>query len=160
MSRAAALALALAALAPAAAQDFGQPTEERAAQESLPKSPDAIWGTLAAADVGIDQANGLFTIRTTPAIDALAGKPLKVSGFMLPLDEAAKTTHFLLTRNTPVCAFCPPGEPDEVIEVTSAEGVAPSSDLISVEGMFELIDNGDQGLFFQLKDARLAAPPG
>ena len=159
MSRAAILAaVLLAAPASAAAQDFGQPAEERAAQDSLPKSPDAIWATLAAADVGIDQANGLFTIATTPAIDALAGKPLKVSGFMLPLDEAAKTTHFLLTRNTPVCAFCPPGEPDEVIEVTSVEGVAPSTDLISVDGTFELIDNGDQGLFFQLKDARVTPP--
>ncbi len=159
MSRAAILAaVLLAALAPAAAQDFGQPAEERTAQASLPKSPDAIWATLAAADVGIDQANGLFTITTTPAIDALAGKPLKVSGFMLPLDEAAKTTHFLLTRNTPVCAFCPPGEPDEVIEVTSVEGVAPSTDLIWVDGTFELIDNGDQGLFFQLKDARVTPP--
>lgn len=157
MTRAAILA-ALAAALPAAAQDFGQPADERAAQESLPKSKDKIWATLAAADVGIDQANGLFTITTTPAIDALAGKPLKVSGFMLPLDEAAETTHFLLTRNTPVCAFCPPGEPDEVIEVTSVKGIAPSTDLISVEGTFELIDNGDQGLFYQLKDARVGPP--
>lgn len=155
------VAALLAALAPAAAaQDLGQPAEERAAQEALPKSQDTVWATLAAADVRIDEASGMFTIRTTPQIDAMDGAPLTITGFMLPLDEDAETRHFLLTRNTPVCAYCPPGEPDEVIEVWSEDGLAPTQDMLEVSGTFGLISNGDQGLFFQLKNARVKPPAG
>jgi len=153
--RLALFAIGLAISGPVAAQDFGQPAEERTAQDELPKSKDALWATLAEADVAADYENGLFTIKTTPAIDALAGTTLTVSGFMVPLDVEENISHFLIARNTPVCPFCPPGEPDEVIEVQCLESVPSSYDLVTVTGIFKLIDNGDQGLFFQLKDARV-----
>ena len=44
-------------------------------------------------------------------------------------------------------------EPDEVIEVWSDEPVKLTYDLAAFTGRFELIDNGEQGLFFQLKNA-------
>ena len=154
-ARLAALACVLTLCGAATAEDppLGQPAEERDAQAALPRSPDEIWATLAATKIDIDPDKGLFTAVHPVEVKALAGRTLTIAGFTMPLDTDETSRHFLLTRNTPVCAFCPPGEPDEVIEVWSDEPVKLTYDLAAFTGRFELIDNGEQGLFFQLKNA-------
>ncbi len=154
-ARLAALLCALALGGAAAAEDppLGQPAEERDAQAALPRSPDAIWTILAATKIDIDPDKGIFTAAHPAEVKALAGKTMTIAGFTMPLDTDETSRHFLLTRNTPVCPFCPPGEPNEVIEVWSDEPVKLTYDLAAFTGRFELIDNGEQGLFFQLKNA-------
>lgn len=131
-----------------------QPGEERAQQNALPQSNDPLWGNLGQCRVGYDDAQGLYTIALTPTVKQLAGQTVTASGFMLPLDASDKTAHFLLTKRTPVCLFCPPGEPNEVIEVHSTRALAWSEDMINVTGTFKLVNNGDQGVFFEIDDAR------
>ena len=97
----------------------------------------------------------MFTAAPPPQVRALAGREIDVTGFMLPLDPSPMFSHFLLTRNTPVCAFCPPGEPNEVIEVNLAQYVKATSEPVTVHGRFVLQDNGQQGLFFQLDRAEI-----
>ena len=71
----------------------------------------------------------------------------------MPLDEQATGTHFLLSKYTPVCAFCPPGEPNEVVELHTARPITFSSRMVTVSGRFAIEDNGEKGLFFQLTGA-------
>jgi hypothetical protein len=71
------------------------------------------------------------------------------SRFMLPMDAAQRSKHFLLARYTPVC-FCPPGEPNEVVEVFSRPGVKPTGGLITLSGRMTPTSNGEKGLFFRL----------
>lgn len=143
------LATAMATPVAAQIQDAG----ERAAQARLPQGRAALWTTLRATKIGMNEARGIFTAAHPPAVRALVGKTVTLPGFINPLDSAARGNHFLLSKYTPVCAFCPPGEPNEVVEVRTAKPIAYSPKLVSITGTFQLENNGDNGLFFRLDGA-------
>lgn len=147
------LLLALIALTagPVAAQI--QDPGERAAQARLPQGRAALWATLRTTRIGMNEARGIFTAAHPPAVRALVGKTVTLPGFINPLDTATRGNHFLLSKYTPVCAFCPPGEPNEVVEVRTARPIAYSPKLVSITGTFQLENNGDNGLFFRLDGA-------
>lgn len=132
-----------------------QPPVERAAQTRLPHSTDALWATLSATQVREDVAHGTLTATFPAAVERMAGKTLAVSGFMLPLDTGMTTQHFLLSKYTPVCPFCPPGAPNEVIEVTSASPIYKDDEMIGVTGRFSLERDGNAGLFYRLDGAEV-----
>lgn len=140
-------------MAARAAEPIGQPADEAAAQKLLPKVRDPIWTELAKCGVGYDEKNGIYSIRLTPEVEALGGKTITVRGFILPMDGSDRTQHFLVTRNTPVCMFCPPGQPNEVIEVYASQAVPWTDKIATVTGKFSLINNGEQALFFKIENA-------
>jgi hypothetical protein len=148
------LALAVATILPAApSQAAGfivQPADEKARQKLMPVSSDPVWALLRKTPVQADVAHGVFTASPPPEVQALSGREMSVTGFMLPLDPFPVLNHFLLTRNTPVCPFCPPGEPNEVIEVYSSLMIKPTTQQITVHGRFSLQQNPAAGLFFRL----------
>ena len=130
-----------------------QPQDERSSQDQLPQSTDPLWGQLAHCPASFDNQTALYTITLAPEVKAMDGKTVTVNGFILPLDGSDKTRHFLLTRRTPVCMFCPPGAPNEVIEVTSKTAVNWADDMVTLRGRFTLVNDGEKAIFFALKDA-------
>ena len=50
---------------------------------------------------------------------------------------------------------CPPGEPNEGVEVFSRSGLAITDRMVQVTGRFGLQNNGDRGFFFRLDDAQV-----
>lgn len=155
-----AFAILVGASAPAVAGASGdgrqlvrQPTYERAAQQSLPQSRAPLWATLAHAKVGEDDSRGVFTIAFPPEVKALSGRSVELTGFMLPLDRDERSRHFLLSRYTPVCMFCPPGAPNEVVEVNAVRGVPVTDRLLRVSGKLALTNSADNGLFFKVNQA-------
>ena len=128
---------------------------EAARQAKLPASGSNLWSVLRTTVVKVDDRAGRFTASHPAPVRALAGQTLTITGFMLPLEPAAKVSHFLLSKYTPVCAFCPPGEPNEVVEVNTARPIAVDTKMISVTGVFALQNNGDNGLFFKLSGASI-----
>lgn len=132
-----------------------QPLDERKAQDSLPKSQHPMWQTLGKTKVIVDKKEGYYSAKFPPEVKALSGKPVTINGFMLPLESTEKFKHFLLSKRTPTCPFCPPGEPNEVIDVWTVASIAYSEDLITVKGTFELMNDKEMGLFFKLKQAAL-----
>lgn len=145
------LLLAAVLATPVGAQTQG--AGERQAQAKLPQGHSALWATLRMTKIGEDQARGIFTATHPPAVKALVGKTVSLAGFVMPLDAATKGTHFLLSKYTPVCAFCPPGGPNEVVEVTTARAIVYPTKLVTVTGQFALENNGDNGLFFKMAAA-------
>lgn len=133
-----------------ASSPIGQPADERAAQSHLPHAQSPVWAKFLTSKVSYNNHTGLYSIAVTPAVKDLAGKPITISGFVLPLDANDHTSHFLLTRNTPVCMFCPPGEPNEVVEVISPHPILWTDKIVSVTGPLKLINNGEKGMFFQV----------
>lgn len=129
----------------------GRFADEVAAQKLLPKVHDPLWTQFVKCDVSYDNNNGAYSIKLTPEVKALDGKTVTLRGFILPLDASDRTSHFLLTRNTPVCLYCPPGEPNEVVEVTSPHGIEWTKSIVTVTGKLELIQNNEQALFFKIK---------
>ena len=135
---------------------FGQPAAERQAQSALPRSQDPLWTLLGSTTITEDRTRGVFEARFPTPVSALGGRTITVSGFMLPLEAQTQTEHFLLSRNTPVCPFCPPGRPNEVIEVRSSGPVYTDTGEVTVTGRFGLQDDASAGLFFRLDDAEVS----
>ncbi len=131
-------------------QPIGQPADERAAQAALPKSHSPVWAEFMKCKIGYNNQNGLYSIAVTPEVKALAGTSVTVNGFVLPLDGSDHTKHFLLTRNTPVCMFCPPGEPNEVVEIVAPKPIEWTEKIVTVTGPLTLINNGEKGMFFKI----------
>ena len=131
-------------------QPIGQPADERAEQDLLPKSQSPVWLQFLKCKIGYNNQNGLYSIAVTPEVKAMAGQTITVNGFVLPLDASDHTQHFLLTRNTPVCMFCPPGEPNEVVEVEAPHRIVWTDKIVTVTGPLSLINKGEKGIFFKI----------
>jgi hypothetical protein len=138
-----------------AAQPIGQPADEAAAQKLLPKVHDALWTALTKCKVSYDNKSGNYSIRVTPEVKALDGKKITVRGFVLPMDGSDHTKHFLITRNTPVCMFCPPGQPNEVVEVRASHAILWTDKVAAVTGKLSLINDGEKALFFRIENAEV-----
>ncbi len=151
----AAHAAKVSARAAPAAPSTGQGAGERSAQAGLPQSKAPTWAVLRRTRIGEDASKGVFTAAFPPEVKALDRKPVALSGFMLPLDTEARSRHFLLSKYTPVCFFCPPGEPNEVVEVFSRSGLPITDRMVQVSGRFALANNGERGLFFRIDDAQV-----
>ncbi|MBE7218566.1 MAG: hypothetical protein INR64_08865 [Caulobacteraceae bacterium] len=133
-----------------------QPAEERARQRLLPQSHDPLWTTLAHTAFTADLAHGVYVPHPPADVRALDGKEVTVSGFMLRTDVMPQFIHYVLTRYTPVCAFCPPGAPNEAIEVTGAHYLrSPEEGLITLRGVLHVKTDGASGMFFSLDHAEL-----
>ena len=148
------IAAALAAAIPIAA-GAQQGAGERSAQAKLPQGRSPLWAMLRTTRISEDDARGVFKAAHSPAVKALVGKTLTLPGFIMSLDTGTRGNHFLLSKYTPVCAFCPPGEPNEVVEIRTARPIAYSARLVTVTGTFGLENNGENGLFFQLSGAQV-----
>jgi hypothetical protein len=135
---------------------LGQPIAERQAQRRLPQAQDSLWRTLATTTIHEDEARGLYSATHSDAVRALVGHVVTISGFVMPLETNAQFHHFILTRYTPVCPFCPPGAPNEVVEVWSSAPITATNDMVRFSGQFSLTADAEKGLFFQLRNAHLA----
>jgi hypothetical protein len=131
-----------------------QPLDERQAQNTLPQSGDPTWKLLGKTKISINEKKGLYNAIVPPEVKALSGKEVTVNGFMLPLESTNKFRHFLLAKRTPTCPFCPPGEPNEIIDVWLDKPVAYSENLVNVKGTFTLMNDHEMGLFFKLSNAK------
>ncbi len=129
---------------------FGQPADEQAAQQALPHSDAALWTVLRQTKVTEDARRGLYTASFPAEVRALSGETVSVTGFMLPIDAWTRSKHFLLSKYTPVCAFCPPGAPNEVVEVIAAKSIAVTEAMVTVSGKFSLANDSEKGLFFRI----------
>ena len=133
-----------------------QPATERARQKLFPASDDPIWATLQKSRVTADEKRGVYTAEHPMEVILLGGQDLLVRGFILPLDPAPPFTHFILSRYTPVCAFCPPGAPNEAIEVFTSHPVKVTSGAeVLVKGRFVVASNAASGLFFRMNNGEI-----
>ena len=130
-----------------------QPSEERKAQDALPQANDPMWSSLTASKIHYDDKKHTYSITYTPEVKAMEGKQEAITGFILLLEPTEKFTHFILSKRTPTCPFCPPGEPNEIVEVFTKKPIAYSEGMLVVTGTMRFTNNPDLGMFYQLKDA-------
>lgn len=136
-----------------------QPADERALQDALPQSTDPMWNTIGAANIVFNGKTEKYDADFPEAVKAMVGKKMMITGFILPLESEEKFSHFLLSKRSPSCPYCPPGNPNEIIEVFSDKPTEWEDDLVTYEGTFELIENQDFGLFYKLGSAKLVKSP-
>ena len=129
---------------------------ERASQDKLPLAKHPLWLTLSKSKTSYSETTHQFTINLTDDVKKLSGEKITIDGFMYPLEFSEESKIILLSRRTPVCFFCPPGEPNEVIYVELNNPLELTGDLITLTGIFELTHRRDEGIFYILKKAELA----
>ncbi len=132
-----------------------QPSDERAVQDSLPMAKGVIWDTLLKTIVTFNEESSEYSAKFPDEVKKFDGQTLRINGFILPLESTDKFKHFLLSKRTPTCAFCPPGGPSEIIEVYTKDPIEWDDGLVQVDGKFGFTNNQELGVFFQLTNAKV-----
>ena len=120
---------------------------------TLAHTDDVRWLDLHDAKVTADTAAGLYTARFGPFLQQMDRQDFVITGFMMPVVANVMSNHFVITRRSATCPFCPPNEPTEAIEVFSRNFVQYTDRSVTVEGRFHLVANSEKGLFYRLDAA-------
>lgn len=132
-------------------------------------SPDSIWQTATTPEGGVSWATlaktkeiaveGSWSSRAEFPDDVLAldGQTVVMNGFMEPLTYGRRQSHFILMAYPKDCPFCLTVGPTQLAEVFADPPVNATFDMITVEGVMELLDgageSADGGFFFRLTAA-------
>lgn len=92
----------------------------------------------------------------TPAVKALKGKTVKVSGYMMPLQNGKTQTHFVLLAYPPDCPFHLNPAPMQFIEVKTSKPMAFDYGVKTIEGTLELLGEDEGGVFYRIYDGKPA----
>lgn len=116
-----------------------------------PRADVVPWSLL--TTVATKTENNRLVPVFTPQQQALARKPQRLQGYMMPLEPGEKQTHFLLSSVPLTCSFCVPGGPESMVEVRTKTPVAYTMEPVVVEGRFATLVNDDDGLYYRMTDA-------
>lgn len=126
-----------------------------AAGANIPPSKHSSWDILRKTQVKLDFKRGTYVATHPASTEALNGTTFEIEGFVTPVKAETSFRHFLLMPSAPGCAFCPPPDFNEIIEVVSREPITAELRLFKVRGTFSTQNNGKDGLFFKIEDARV-----
>jgi uncharacterized protein len=88
-------------------------------------------------------------------VQALNGKTIKVAGYMMPLQNTAKQTHFVLLGYPPGCPFHTHAMPNQFVEIKSSVPFkVETNNPTIVSGTLQLTGNDEGGIFYRLVNAR------
>lgn len=121
----------------------------------LDHEDDLRWVAFNDAKITADQAKGEYHATFGPALVSMDRQPLGISGYMLPIEPTTHAAHFVLTRRSTGCPFCPPNEPTEAIEVFADKPVDYTQAPITVSGQLHLVVGSQSGLFYRLDHAKV-----
>ncbi len=120
---------------------------------AMPQRADVLpWSVLSDVKVTVVKKRALPNF--PESVLALNDKVQRVQGFMMPLAPGERQTHFLLSPASPTCAFCMPGGPESLVEVTTKIPVKFTMEPLVVEGKFDILKDDPFGLYYRMKDAR------
>jgi uncharacterized protein len=121
-------------------------------QSALLEAPGVVpWYTL--TKVRFVKNDGKSTLSFGAGIAELDGRPVKLRGYITPLQMGTDQKHFILSPKPPSCAFCVPAGPDEMVEVFSNTPVKYSTEPVTISGTFAVLRNDPGGLFYRLAEA-------
>lgn len=89
------------------------------------------------------------------SVRALEGRPIQLTGFMVPLGGQRGQRHFLLSAYPLTCNYCVTGGPSSLVEVVADEPVRFSYDPVIVHGTFELVADPGTDVMYRIRAARV-----
>lgn len=87
-------------------------------------------------------------------VRALEGRTVRVNGYMMPLEQSLRQSHFLILAYPLHCPFCVSAGPTQMVEVEAADPVEFKYDAQLVEGRLVLMQDDENGMYYKLVDAR------
>jgi len=138
---------------------YGHPMEHLQARAvELPEVDGVVpWRTMTSIKTR-EGSHGLLEPIFSDAVKALDGKNVRIQGFMMPLDNSEKQSHFILTSTPPSCFYCMPGGPENVIEIKTSKPMEFSFEPVVIAGRMELLESSDMGIFYRLNAATPEKP--
>ena len=122
--------------------------------QTLPDRKDVVsWKLL--AQVELVKVKDRFQPQFSSGVAALDAKEVKVQGFMMPLEMGDKQSHFILSSAPSSCAFCMPGGPESLVEVTTRKPLAYGMEPVVLTGKLAVLKDDPTGVFYRLTDAVL-----
>jgi hypothetical protein len=77
---------------------------------------------------------------SSPDLDALNGKEIRIPGFMVPLEDTQKSvSEFLLVPSPQACIHVPPPPPNQMVYVKMPKGTEVAFGPIWVHGVLNLV---------------------
>jgi len=145
--------------APAAMQKGGRAPVEDVWQPARTPPGGTSWRLLETTRLNdrTDPKTRMIYTRPTfpPAVRALAGKQVKVAGWMMPLENGARQKHFVLLGYPPGCPFHMHAMPNQFIEVYAVVPVrVDEMNPTIITGTLELTGQDESGIFYRLRNAR------
>ena len=116
-----------------------------------PRSATVPWEVL--GKVSLVKQGDRYVPAFPKELAALDKTQVKLQGFMMPLEPAAKQRRFLLSALPSDCGFCMASGPDQLVEVHAKQGLTYVLDPITVSGRFALVRDDEGGLLYRLTDA-------
>jgi uncharacterized protein len=136
----------------------GLPSATDFSSSLLPEVSGVVsWKTLAQVEP-VKQGDKMVP-QFSKEILALDQQPVRILGFMMPLDMTEKQRHFLLSAVPASCPFCMPAGPEAIVEVTSKQPVKFGFDPIIMSGKLSLLKNDQSGMLYRMSDAESVAIP-
>jgi uncharacterized protein len=124
-----------------------------------PAAPPGVtpWDTLGKTTVSWNDDDTVTTL-VPPEVEALDGRQVKLTGFMVPIEVELPMRQFLLIEYPADCAFCAATgtDPSRVVEVQSSSGIDWLDEQVTVSGRLEVVRNDLDGLVYRLHEAKLA----
>lgn len=91
----------------------------------------------------------------TKQVQGLAGKRIKVAGWMMPLENGKTQKRFVLLAYPPGCPFHFHAAPNQFIEVLADTPFQTNeSKALVVSGVLELTGQDESGIFYRLRKAK------
>ena len=122
---------------------------------TLDHEDDLRWTFFHDAKISADDAKGEYRATFSPSLAKMEGRPFSITGYMLPVEASTHAAHFVLTRRSAGCPFCPPNEPTEAIEIFSLKPVDYTQAPVTVAGRLHLVARSETGLFYRLDQAKV-----
>jgi len=145
------------AIAPVQAQRAAglQPSEQVWRPAATPPGGTS-WALLESTEEVQRESSGLVYSkpRFPQPVRALQGKKVKISGYMLPLQNGARQSHFVLLAYPPDCPFHLNPAPDQFIEIRVSQPVSVAEGVRTFEGTLVLGGEDESGVFYQMTNGR------
>ena len=109
------------------------------------------WKTL--AQVEPEAKGDKIVPKFSDAILSLDQQPVRIQGFMLPMDVGLLQGHFLVSAVPPHCPFCLPAGPDALVEVQAKKPIPFSLEPVLLYGKFSVVRDDAAGLLYRLTEA-------
>lgn len=88
-------------------------------------------------------------------VKALQGKEITIKGYIIPTDGYKSHTEFVFSAFPyNMCFFCGGAGPETVMEIYASEGIAYSTEPITIKGILQLNDKDTNRLMYSLIKAR------
>lgn len=154
--------LCLAALLTAAPALAVQPDPSRANPQGGffigpdPAPAGTIPWTLLLSTQTVQKADKKFGPAFPSDVRKLHNQPVKLYGFMMPLDQSKRQKRFLLSAYPPHCSFCLTGGPESLVEVLTDTPIDFTFEPLVLSGRMVVLDN--DVVYYRLTGATVVKP--